>query len=272
MEIYNDTFFSPHRSPPAVVKTSKNRRVWFFSLLFHLGLIIIVISRHQDTELPNQPLPAPIKAKLYTPAKPAVPPPAPAPIEEEKTVPSIEEELPVPEVDKTPEEITAPPQSADNNQASSASPPSPATDISTAPEPSVPEAAAPTEKQPAPSVTTNTGPSTANPLTSRQALDAFFSRQQEDKLQEQAEDVAREYRQKHKSPHIVDPRKNKTEEEYRNGPPPKLVDCSNTASKSLSILSQFTGGNMKCSTRGAEFEKYIDARLKKDDSVRKPPS
>lgn len=278
MEIYNDAFFSPHRTPPTMAQKTKSGWVLAVSVLFHVGLVFLLLVGHREPKLPPLPDIQPIKARLYS-----LPNPKPAPVEEQQNVPPVAKKE-EPEVITPKEDKVIPKVQPDTNE-KVMTPPSTPAPAKPAPEPLAPEKPAPeaaTPKKPAapevqavtpsPPVTSDKGTAPATSLSSRKALDAFFSRHQAEKLQEQAEDVAREYRQEHKSPHIVDPRKNKTEEEYLNGSPPKMVDCSNMASKSLSFLSQFTGGNMKCSSRGADFEKFIDARLEKDDSVRKPPS
>ncbi|MEG3767218.1 hypothetical protein [Alteromonas sp. 14N.309.X.WAT.G.H12] len=261
-----------------MAQKTKSRWVFAISVLLHVGLVFLILVGHGESELPPPPDIEPIKARLYTSPKPK-----PAPVEQQQDVQPVAEKV-EPEVITPKEEKVIPEVQPDTNEKVTTPPSTPAPSKpapeTPAPEKPVAEDAAPKKPvepevqavAPSPPVASDKGTAPATSLSSRKALDAYFNRHQAEKLQEQAEDVAREYRQEHKSPHIVDPRKNKTEEEYLNGPPPKMVDCSNMASKSLSFLSQFTGGNMKCSTRGADFEKFIDARLKKDDSVRKPPS
>ena len=102
----------------------------------------------------------------------------------------------------------------------------------------------------------------ATPFTSRKALDAFFSQQQADARQREAEMAASEYRKQQTSPEIVDPRKDEPEEEM-NAPPPVNVDCSDTTTSVLAVISTYTGGRVTCSDRSNGFEKFIDKRLNK---------
>lgn len=104
--------------------------------------------------------------------------------------------------------------------------------------------------------------STAPRLSSRQALNGYFSRLEAEKRQAQAEQAARDRRERHRSPVITDTRKDEPEEDT-SAPPPVNVDCSSSATKTLSVISRFTGGRVTCSDRGNGFDTFIDARLNK---------
>ncbi|MEQ5809494.1 hypothetical protein J3369_18980 [Alteromonas sp. NFXS44] len=229
------------------------------SVIIHLILLAALALMESKRDIPEPVVSTPITATLIRL-------PQPQTVREPDTLPETIPEASVP--DKT--EPAAPESKPTQEQAA---PP----DIKTPPavkeppqqQPVQPETSEPVQPPVSsviaqPAAPTDSGTVSNRPsLTSRRALDAFFSRQQAASTQQDAEQVAKELRRAKTSPDISDPRKGAEKEDPLAPPPAVEVDCSSKTTQTLAFISRFTGGRATCSDRGKGFEKFIDARINK---------
>lgn len=258
MEITLQPVFSPEREHFVPSARSRVGRVLLVSVVLHFLLITILALQERNPAPVRSAQKPPIAATLYpAPVKRAIkesvlrdpPPQAPS---NHTQKPLAKRDSDSREIDtKTPVDTT----STAPSQASNPEPKPPAPAVESAKQP-LADPAQP-DLQPAQS------PGTTRPrLSSRQALDGYFSRLEEEKRQAQAEQAARDRREQQRSPVIVDTRKDEPEEDT-SAPPPVDVDCSSTTTKTLSVISRFTGGRVTCSDRSTGFDTFIDKRLNK---------
>ena len=252
METMESPFFAPQRPHIETPHCKKRRGVFVASVVIHAVLIVILATAEKNRTIPAPELPPPINARLVfkapTPAvtskenlpHPAITsPPATQPVEE-----------PSPQIEKVDIEPVEPAPAEKVSQAPAQNPVSTTKDTA----PAASSAPAPVESE--------KGSRPATSLTSRRALDAFFSQQQAQARQRDAEMAAKAYRKQKTSPDIVDPRKDKLEEEV-NAPPTVNVNCSDTTTNVLATIATFTGGRVACSNRSNGFDKSIDKHLNK---------
>lgn len=269
MEITESPFFAPQRPEIETPQRRKRRGVFFASLIIHALLVLILATVEQKRTIPNPETPPPISAKLvFSPTKP-VP-------GEKQGLPDNANEIPVSEKSSGQETLASAKSDSvtqddqPNSQEVVASPPPPVEQQSEEPVADAP--AIVKDNTPAATATNvqEKGNRPVSSLTSRQALDAFFSNQQRTAQQRDAEIAASEYRKQKISPGIVDPRKDEPEEEM-NAPPPVNVNCSDTTTNVLAVIAGYTGGRVTCTNRSNGFEKFIDKRLNKQIKEQQNP-
>lgn len=238
-------------------------RALVVSGVFHL-LVLLAVLLAKPIPVPEQTKPdqPTIHARLYVPSiavKPEVtPPPKPkAVIEPEETKPVSSPEKQAPKMPSRAQEKTnkSPKQEP---LPSSETPVKPATG---SPSPDVQE---PVPKQPnTTSSQRNQRAGSLNLSPKTGAMD-FLAEQQEQAIIEESRRAAREFREKKNSPDLVDTRKGKqaSDKEQR---PTKRVNCATATNKTLALLSSYAGGTLTCSD-SAEHDKFIEARLNKDQS------
>lgn len=249
METIESPFFAPQRPHIETPHSKKRRGVFVASVVIHAVLIVILATAERNRTIPAPELPPPINARLVFKA------PTPAVTSEENlpqpaiSSPSATQpvEEPLPEIEKVDIEPVEPAPAEKVSQAPVQNP----TSITKETTPSAP----------AP-VVSEKGNRPTTSLTSRSALDAFFSQQQAQARQRDAEMAAKAYRKQKTSPDLVDPRKDKLEEEV-NAPPTVNVNCSDTTTNVLATIATFTGGRVACSNRSNGFDKFIDKHLNK---------
>lgn len=272
MEITESPFFAPQRPQIETPQRRKRRGVFFASLVIHGVLIVVLASVEQKKTLPKQELPPPIAARLvFTPVK-APPGEARSP---QDSADQLLQEQQLPEAQPVTPQAT-PPEQADSQNAENSS-----READTAP----PKAVEPPDDQliqrdsmtttdSAPKAPVNpvqdTGTRRSSSLTSRQALDNFFSKQKSQAQQREAEIAAGEFRKQRTSPELTNPRKDEPEVET-NAPPPVNVDCSDTTTSVLAVIAGYTGGRVTCTNRSNGFEKFIDKRLNKSTKEENKP-
>lgn len=100
---------------------------------------------------------------------------------------------------------------------------------------------------------------------SRQHLNRYFERYNQQQLQDEATDAASDFRQQRISPTLPTYSQKRTtaldqaEAEWEIDT--IKADCSSGAGKTFSLLSTLTGGTIECTQRGEHVQKYIDKRL-----------
>lgn len=269
MEITESPFFAPQRPHIETPLRRKRRGVFFASLIIHALLVLLLATVEQNRTIPNPVTLPPISAKLvFSPTKPLS--------GKETNLPDTAVEVPQSEQPSKQEAVTS--TKADsvtqeeqaNSQEQIAAPPQPDDQPHDEPAPDAPGSAQDnTPAAPATNVQER-GNRPVSSLTSRQALDAFFSSQQRSAQQRDAEMAASEHRKQQISPEIVDPRKDQSEEEVY-APPPVNVDCSDTTTNVLAVIAGYTGGRVTCTNRSSGFEKFIDKRLNKQIKEQQNP-
>lgn len=261
METTDTAFFAPQRPTFDPPRPGKKSGVFVVSVIIHLILLAALALMESKRNIPEPLVSKPITATLIRL-------PQPQAVREPDTLPEAIPETTVPD---KPEPETAAPESKPT--AEQAAPP----DTTTPPAVKEPPQQQPVQPEPSepvqppvssviaqPAAPTDSGTVSTRPsLTSRRALDAFFSRQQAASTQQDAEQVAKELRRAKTSPDISDPRKGAKKEDPLAPPPAVEVDCSSKTTQTLAFISRFTGGRATCSDRSKGFEKFIDARINK---------
>lgn len=250
----SEPFFAPVSEWRVDHKPNQNHRklgmVIGGSILLHC--LVLLAFNHQPAQpvIPNKA--KPVNAVLYFP--PALP--------KEVETPTVSEQK---REQQEPNEVQTRPQNVISERVSEPlTPPPPANKPSPEPEPtsiveaqvSVPgDILTSTHPDAAPAIVTKPR------LSSRDAIREFLSSDNVNKVNQQSLDAAQEYRRLQTSP-ILPERKLLSEDEIIQKKVIKQVNCESGLNQTLAVLSGVTGGNLRCSERSKDIDKFIEKHKK----------